>query len=1209
MAEINMSMEDGSGGVGIAPTVIPKAAPAIPNAPGSVAVSTPEMPQVVPLWDPAVGKLRAVPTERAKEFADMGWTVGAEAESEALKHSGLAKIGAASMALSNATSLGGTDALLSNSKDGKAIVRDEERVRSDNAGYSMAGSLAGIGIVGYAGGFAGGLSESTIAAASKYGMAGRLGAGGLNVALAGAPAMAVQGALDSVTEDHMLNHPVSIQHMAAGALHNVIENAAWNAVGHGIWKSAAVTAKGVGGLVGYAEKFSLLKKEMIEVPPDPTEVRRGYKRKSTAVYNADGSPIDVPLGKDRQLTAREIEIQESPSLEHADVGAFDGGVPEPERVDGAIPLPGDINLDAEMAAPSAGNGADMVADLGERIDAHDGPNMAAIVPEESAPVLEGMPARPEPIPLETVPVKVPHYPTFQPPIPMPRKPIREPTALGKARAAVESAGNKADLAAFDAEHAQALKIEAEEARSSAEESLGKATISRASTETPKAAKLEPEQIDFEFEWRKGDKPKQQISKLRELMRERLADVGDEALAKWDQNQALENEIKAIEATKGFPNADAIIAAKIDAKEQLKRELEELAPREVDNATGVAKPGFRDYNNEYSKIMSGGRDAKNTPAPLFRPKGQGKAAGGTRAGNVADELHEAKVASDAAKAHMVAVRDSNAADEALSRAEQKLLEAEATEQRLQEAYDLKVSDDAEFRDAKDARTDKIAIRRHTERMATIEANYNSAVERLKIQIKNKKITAENQKAMQEWRDEVAARKAKIKDNYKKAKRAEDAAESERKAKIQSDRAAERVKAQKDAEAARDAKAAAKIARDDAEAAAKQKRKATEKARKDAEDADKEAKRAEKKWQAEQAKTKKTVDNGFTDEGEIESTWSDAEGEKTETRRRTRKGDKIYERVVLKVKPHAPQATLKKGENYKMPFDGTAFGNVGKAGFYTGMPGVAFKAGTVMATANAAVWLANQRKVIGAAWQKYAGALAKGSSVAYKAYKRAEMREHHGSMSQASLDMKDYPKVARAIGYLAENPQAIASHLQRELPALNSQHPKAVASIAINIQRGVEEIYKTIPKRPYSPTLQDGGFSPTRAQKVAVLRLWQAMGDPAMALQFGDHTVFAALDNTYPDLQADGRQQMMHHIQNSKTPIRGRQARQLTQFIGAPVRAANDSGALKRMQQTAGPEPMKPPGQQGGGAQGSGSAKIKNQAATREATGPQMAMLGV
>ena len=1211
MADPNMSTEGGPVEAKAPTGPIPKWTPPVDPRTGKKA-------KFVPVWDPEERALRAATPEQATELAKAGWTVGGDAQNEALNHSPLARVAAGTMAFSNAMNAGATDAFLSHSADGKQVLKASNKVREDNKGASFAGSLAGIAATGALGGFAGGLTKGMLEGAAARGTAAKLGAQALDIGLQGAPYMAIQGAMDTVTEDNLLNHPITVQQIAANSFHSVIEGAGINLVTHGIVHAPGGIRKAFGNSLDHLEKWGALPREMEEVP-----AAAGTKGSYTTRGPVEEKPIYGPWPKsaeEEMAQAGHVNPAQAPSavsVEHAAEPRIARAV-EPsiedlhdiEGVDDGPIVPHTTDLSSEMAAPAAKGDSPMVGKLSEIIDGHPAPNMSEIAPEPLPPMAEAMPDLPEPAPIEPMEHIPPHYPEYQPPIPMPRKPMREPAAIATARAQVAKYGTAAELAEFDA----AVAKEAAENAPKGE----KPTIGRANGPEVKAVHppdLKPEDIDFHFKWEKGADKQAKLERTRLLMKQRMADAHPDALKKWKKVRRITREIDAVKAEKNFPNRDAVLDAKYDAKEALKHELEIMVPREIDETTKRIKPGFRDYNDEYRRIVRGNKKSgRDIGDPIFEREGASEAAAAVKAEADAAEIHAAKVAALEAKTHAQALKAADAAEGAVAEAQARLAQAEAKLQRLEADFELKKNDADTYHSQVNERAEKLALRKHEARIKAIEARERAALTRIKERGRIAEAKANNARELKAAKMEIAAKKEAAQAEARAAKekaRAQEKADSlARKEKADAERKKERESKAAAREAAR---AEAKAARE-AEAAQKEKareaRRAADKAEKQANEAKKHAERAAKQAEKDRANafksTKAKEDQNFTTEKEVRK-YSDHEGHKTETTERHIYKDKIRQRVTIKIDPHAESPTYRPGK-YKVRFSGSDFSNVAKAAFYTGMYGPAKVAAGAMGAHNTLVHLANNRKAIGEAWQKFVGGLAKGVGTVYQIGKRAQKSDKGSPLARGALSPKRYQEVAETVGYLSENPEAIVSYTQQTYPNLARTRPELLAQIAMNIQQGIYQINQAIPKKPFRPTLQNAGFQPTRAQQVAVMKMWQAMGNPELAIAYGDHTVFNSLDKVYPDLQDSGRQQIIQHIQNSKTPIRGRKARQFSQFIRAPVRPNDDPAALKRLQQTAGPEPMKKGGGGGGFGGGPKSAKITNQAVSREATGSQLAQMG-
>ena len=1073
MVAPNMSTESGPAVAPDAPSVIPKALPK------SVAD---KRPKAVPVWDPDAQALKAIAPEQAQEFIDMGYKVGGDAQVEALNNSPLAKGAALTSGTANATSAGTFNALLSSTHGGRGLLKTEEIASEANPGYRLAGEIGGVLATGAAGGFTGaaegltadaiGMGEAAVATDMLGGKALLYGAKAARIGLDAAPYMAIKGAMDTVTEDNILNHPITAQQIAAGSFHSVVEGAGFNFFAHGIGKSASYLRKGVGNSLDYAEKWGLSKRELEEVP---------FK------YGPEGKPMP----KEREYERRYKQ--------------------------GTDP---DAPVSETAVVPKSDSPA--VADLRTAIEQHAAPDMSAMV-AEPVPPMAPLPAGAEEAVAPTI---IPgHYPDYEPYVPMPRKPIREPGKIGSAKEQLEKYTSELELKEAGLGRA-----------TEAAESVGKQEIPRA---TPKSTveeviddiPLEDRPLTF-GPWQKGVSPRGKRIKLRAMIEERLAEAHPEAPDLWKRSTALGDEIEALLPDKTKPGIAQVIKAKQAEKLMIKERLKIMAPREEDKVAGIIKPSFKDYDDEYARTFGKDRLAKDIQAPGF---GVSEAAEDITKAARAHVEREVKAAESELKEHRSAQGRVQTSEDAVARAEIKVKIAGDKLTRLEKEFETFKVDTPEYLDAKDARSELLAKRRYDARIKAMKA-----------------------------RD---AAKAEVK-RANEAKKAAD----------------EHVKEIRKLAEAQEKKLDA--ARKKVDAAQKQ----SEKDYKRAEDA-----RARQAEREKPTKGSKEVNR---------RQWETAEGIHTETKTTRIKNGFVHEKYHIKVDPHAPPKVYQPGK-LKIPWTGSDFSNVAKAGFFTGQAHFAGVAAAAMAGHNGIIHLANNRKAIGEAWEKWMGGLARGAGATYKTVKRAHSHSTHGAMSPESLSRERYDEVTKAVGYLRQNPGVVQSHLQKNYPNFTEQKPQVVASVAANIQKALEQLDQVIPKRPFAPTLQDARFHPTRAQQIQVLKMWQALGNPQMAIGFGDHTVFSALDAAYPDLTQSHREQLMHQISNAKAPLRGRQARQYSQFIGAPVRPNDDAAALKRLQQTAGPEPMKKPA---GGQSGGGSSKVRNQTVTRDLPAGSQSQLG-
>lgn len=257
------------------------------NENGPAPLSTYGLPAsgVVPVYDPQNEGLKAATPSQAKELAGLGYKIGAEAELEAEKNSPTSKVGAFLTSAGNWGSGGLLNIGLA-AAGRRGDVVNEQQAQEANPVSSGLGAAAGIAGSLFAGGP---LAAEGIASkgAAKLGLTGIKGVLAKQAAT-GLEAAAVKGISDQVTEDTILKHPVTVEGLAASAFTDVVWNAGFNILTHGIIKSPKAIRSAFGNLIEKAEQIGAIKREMVAVPVVPgsgpimtgftTKVESGFKR-------------------------------------------------------------------------------------------------------------------------------------------------------------------------------------------------------------------------------------------------------------------------------------------------------------------------------------------------------------------------------------------------------------------------------------------------------------------------------------------------------------------------------------------------------------------------------------------------------------------------------------------------------------------------------------------------------------------------------------------------------------------------------------------------------------------------------------------------------------------------------------------------------------------------------------------------------------------
>jgi hypothetical protein len=671
-------------------------------------------------------------------------------------------------------------------------------------------------------------------------------------------------------------------------------------------------------------------------------------------------------------------------------------------------------------------------------------------------------------------------------------------------------------------------------------------------------KLKPDDVDWGIDWSDSNyNAEEKAAVVRKWIKEGAAEAHPDAVEHWDIIQRLENEAKALRTEhdlslkKGGPgvaNIDALEQAKWAEKKLWKEELAKIFPSKIDAGTGEYVPGFEDLNREYARAVN----PEGAKADLKRPPYI------NRATKPSPELIKAQEAAQKAEENLKLLSD--------HRADTAARNAVIERNRL-------------------AQADADAANKLADQEAKIANNMKKVLEAARKKAADAAAKAQNAAAKKAAADQLKA------DN----KAAKDAAAAARK------KAAEEAAAAK-AEAR--AKAAAERKASDA-AAAKEHDAATAEAKQARETAKRvEAQRKVTESEAKKAaipKAGKTVKGSKTEQFTVDE--NTAEGLRRDTVTRKDNGTYIHEKHRITFKPPKIKPKMK-FEGYEPIFKGSTVTNTALGGALTGTSHVTTPIAGLMTAANFGAWAAGYHASIGAASDAVLGGLAApsiriGGRVARERMKAKDVPK--------SYDLKHYDAAVKTAGYAVTNPEAIQQYLQRKYPHAMAEHPELAAGVATTIHKQFAALNEKAPKKPFDPTLQEANFKPPRAQQVKFMRMWDALANPQKALEMGDPDAIQVIRDTMPNWYAHASDHVVRQIQHSKRPLHSRTARQTTGFLNQTVRPQDDAAALKRLQQTAGPEPMQQ--KQGGGiGSGSPSSKITNQAVQREMPDAQAHLLG-
>jgi len=325
-----------------------------------------------------------------------------------------------------------------------------------------------------------------------------------------------------------------------------------------------------------------------------------------------------------------------------------------------------------------------------------------------------------------------------------------------------------------------------------------------------------------------------------------------------------------------------------------------------------------------------------------------------------------------------------------------------------------------------------------------------------------------------------------------------------------------------------------------------------------------------------------------------------------------GDTHTDELSIRWKPPKPQKQYVDGDIQSV------FGNglpatIAVGGRYLGLAAITDPLAAGMAGVNAFAKLANYRKTIGPWFERYGTRLMKSVAYPVEAGGRLYREQNKRSNIPPSYDTSHFQTASSAVNFAATNQEAVRATIERKYPTVAQDHPDTIAQVTATIMKGVHALDQQTPKKPFAPTLQPQTFAPTRAQQVKFMRTWRIIANTDEALSGADPQTVEMLKTVFPAWYEQATQELTHKAQTSKKRLSGRIARQVSTFTNTHVRATDDPKALKRLQETAGPDPKPQQGQQGpGGSKSTGgakSAKVTQQAVTADATTLQQHQLGM
>jgi hypothetical protein len=327
----------------------------------------------------------------------------------------------------------------------------------------------------------------------------------------------------------------------------------------------------------------------------------------------------------------------------------------------------------------------------------------------------------------------------------------------------------------------------------------------------------------------------------------------------------------------------------------------------------------------------------------------------------------------------------------------------------------------------------------------------------------------------------------------------------------------------------------------------------------------------------------------------------------------KGDTHTDELAVRWKPPKPAKQYVDGD-IETPFGlGIPATIAGLSHFAGPLAPVGYGVVGAMTGVNAFAKLANYRRSLGPFFERFGTKFMKSIAYPVELGARTYREQNKKSAVPASYDTSHYQTASNAINFAATNQEAIQHNVAQMYPQVAQDHPETIAQVTATIMRGVHALDQMAPKKPFDPTLQAQSFAPPRAQQVKFMRMWRLVSNPDEALTGTDPQTAEMLRTVFPAWHEQATQELTHKVQNSKKRVPSRLARQVSTFTNTHVRSTDDPKALKRLQETAGPDPKAGQPQQGqGGSKSTGgakSAKITQQAVTADATTLQQQQLGL
>lgn len=207
---------------------------------------------------------------------------------------------------------------------------------------------------------------------------------------------------------------------------------------------------------------------------------------------------------------------------------------------------------------------------------------------------------------------------------------------------------------------------------------------------------------------------------------------------------------------------------------------------------------------------------------------------------------------------------------------------------------------------------------------------------------------------------------------------------------------------------------------------------------------------------------------------------------------------------------------------------------------------------------------------------------------------------------------YNKIQKLVTHVQANPEVLEDGIRAQLGPGAQNYPNLTGNTVKAAATAITAVSQNMARNPNNITPRNSGFDPPRREKVRVIRMAQAVFDPASVIRDPDPDSWAVVQQVHPETAKYVRDALIAAVANPKIKLTRRQMHNLSILLGGPVSPQNDPEYIKSKHEAATMMAApSPPGKTGGGggAGGHPSAKLSQQVTTLQSTPDQQAQLGL